>query len=378
MSDFIAKYELGQEPPGTWESDVGRLAVSAGIEVLAASRVGRQLTLTIRVPGGAGALAGDIAEAFWRDVVPALAGPDAEGSARRVESSERPGRSASAWALRVLPMVIGATVFLAFFGMLVFEMGLNWSRFSRSGFYASFLSGIIFAASLLLLLGSLGALYAGVLRKQRSASEQAEREQQQAVQERAWVRQVAGEDPKALARIELARIALRMRATSMRGDADRLWRRSSWSYRGACTFFLLSLAGPTVAAVLVLDSTAPDWHFMFGGLSLAAVPLGIGTALLRHDTRLREQYQESARDVAELERYELALDYARISSDASYQATLQQVIAQLLTSRGGPVPPRAEEGASAPGEALPGVQKLISVTVDATRDVVGSLVKKNG
>ncbi len=81
--------------------------------------------------------------------------------------------------------------------------------------------------------------------------------------------------------------------------------------------------------------------------------------------------------MAELERYELALDYARISSDASYQATLQQVIAQLLTSRSGPVPPRAEEGAST-GEALPGVQKLISVTVDATRDVVGSLVKKNG
>jgi hypothetical protein len=56
---------------------------------------------------------------------------------------------------------------------------------------------------------------------------------------------------------------------------------------------------------------------MFGGLSLAAVPLGIGTALLRHDTRLREQYQDSAREVASLERYELALDYARIASSES-------------------------------------------------------------
>lgn len=117
----------------------------------------------------------------------------------------------------------------------------------------------------------------------------------------------------------------------MRRDADQLWQRSVWAYRSALAFFLLAIAGPTVGATLLLRATALDWHLMFGGLGLAAVPLTIGTALLRHDTKLREQYKEAARDAATLERYELALDYARIGAQPGYDAALQQVITQLLT-----------------------------------------------
>ncbi|HYO52356.1 hypothetical protein [Archangium sp.] len=206
----------------------------------------------------------------------------------------------------------------------------------------------------------------------------------QAVQERALVQQVAGEeDPKMQARLELARIRLRSRASSMRGDADRLWKRSLWTYWGALFFFVLAIAGPGVAATLLLNSTNPDWHFMFGGLSLAAVPLGIGTALLRHDTKLREQYQEAARDVASLERYELALDYAQIASLKTYQATMQQVIVQLLSNRPGlpvqsPLSPTAgEKGEEA--ESASGIQKILDATVEKTGEVVAAIVpKKSG
>jgi transketolase C-terminal domain/subunit len=64
-----------------------------------------------------------------------------------------------------------------------------------------------------------------------------------------------------------------------------------------------------LAATLLLTSSTLDWHLMFGGFGLAVVPLTIGTALLRHDTKLREQYREAARDVTTLERYDLAPDY---------------------------------------------------------------------
>jgi len=157
-----------------------------------------------------------------------------------------------------------------------------------------------------------------------------ERQQQAAAEQ--LVKEIAkNEDPKLTIRIEAARVSLRMRAGRMRRDADQLWQRSVWAYRSAVGFFLLAIAGPTVAATLLLKAVTLDWHVMFGGFGLAAVPLTIGTALLRHDTKLREQYQESARDVATLERYELALDYARIGPQASYDATLQQVINQLMT-----------------------------------------------
>ncbi|WP_224241036.1 hypothetical protein [Hyalangium gracile] len=121
--------------------------------------------------------------------------------------------------------------------------------------------------------------------------------------------------------------------------------RPSNPYRGALSFYVLSIAGPVMAATLLPRDGTLDWHFMFGGFGLAAVPLTIGTALLRHDTKLREQYEKAANNVATLERYELALDYARIGAQPSYDATLQQVITQLLT-----LPP-ATPGAAA---AAPG------------------------
>lgn len=165
----------------------------------------------------------------------------------------------------------------------------------------------------------------------RNPEDRVSEQQQQVIAEELSKEIAKNEDPKLTTRIEAARVSLRMRAGRMRRDADQLWQRSVWAYRGAIGFFLLAIAGPTVAATLLLKAVTLDWHVMFGGFGLAAVPLTIGTALLRHDSKLREQYKEAARDVATLERYELALDYARIGPQASYDATLQQVITQLMT-----------------------------------------------
>ncbi|MBZ4370131.1 hypothetical protein [Corallococcus sp. AS-1-6] len=200
---------------------------------------------------------------------------------------------------------------------------------------------------------------------------------QDAVRERVLAQTVeTEEDPKLIARLELARIALRSRASLMRGDANRLWQRSIWAYRGAFIFFLLAIAGPGVAAAIVLNSSNPDWHFMFGGLSLAAVPLGIGTALLRHDAKLREQYQQAAQDIASLERYELALDYAHISSQETYQLTMQQVINQLILGRNEASITRGTDSSTSDGDLGASVQKIMSTAAEKTSNIIETLAQK--
>ncbi|MDC0711830.1 hypothetical protein POL68_25395 [Stigmatella sp. ncwal1] len=378
MPDFVGTYQLAGAPPEQWNDQLRTLASTAGLELRSASQAGQRLTIVVRVPKDAAAPASEIAGSFLADAMSVFSGGPAEsGRTQLINTSLVKPRPASIFDLRrsVIPYL---------FALLGVVIVLVLS--SRLGDIYRFLLATTTAieriAFLVTLLGtSLAALGTrNTLRRELAARTQKE---QQAVQERALVQQVAGEeDPKMRARLELARIALRSRASSMRGDADRLWMRSVWAYRGALGFFLLAIAGPSVAAFLLLASQNPDWHFMFGGLSLAAVPLGIGTALLRHDTKLREQYQEAARDVASLERYELALDYARIASLEIYQRTMQQVITQLLFARPSLLsqtrvaPPGS--GKDAEGEGTPGVQKLFDVTVEKAGEVVAAIVPKKG
>ncbi|ADO67820.1 hypothetical protein [Stigmatella aurantiaca] len=381
MPDFVGTYQLAGAPPEQWNAQLRTLASTAGLEVRSTSLAGQRLTLVVRVPKNAAAPASDIAGSFLADALSVFSGGPSDGGRAQLLSTSlvRP-RPASIFDLRrsIIPYLY------ALLGLvIVLTLPLISSRLSD--IYLSLLSTTTATERLAFLVALLGAFLAalGTLNALRREIAERTQKEHQAVQERALVQQVAEEeDPKLRARLELARIALRSRASSMRGDANRLWLRSVWAYRGALGFFLLAIAGPSVAAFLLLASQNPDWHFMFGGLSLAAVPLGIGTALLRHDTKLREQYQEAARDVASLERYELALDYARIASPETYQRTMQQVIQQLLLSRPGLLAPARGAppgiGKEADGEGSPGVQRLFDVTVEKAGEVVAAIVPKKG
>ena len=326
----------------------------------------------IRVPGGRTKPPSEIVGPFLADVVSVLSGGRTGNTrAQLVGTSLARSRTELLISIGRSPVLY---VFAATIGVLAYGFV---DEFLRSLRPFSLVDRIVLGVSLVVPLLALIALFGNSLRRELAAKTEKE---QQAVQERVLVQQVAEEEePKLRARLELARIALRSRARSMRGDADRLWQRSVWAYRGAFGFFLLAIAGPGVAAALLLKSANPDWHFMFGGLSLAAVPLGIGTALLRHDTKLREQYQRAAHDVASLERYELALDYARIASPETYQATMQQVIAQLLLSRTAPLAsPGVIAAGGEHGESEGGlrVQKLLDATVEKAGEVVAAIVPK--
>jgi hypothetical protein len=379
MTDFTGTYEFTGELPQQWSEQLRNLASTAGLDLRAASKVGSRLIITIRVPKTVPAPASEVAGAFLADVASVLSGSVDSGRAQLISTAVARSRA------RPILSFIGAILALSASGAVSLYGVISIVGFLESLGVSPAISVFLLAGISIIFVAAV-MTFGGNVRQEFAATAERER---QAVQESALAQQVAGEeDPKLRARIELARIALRIRASSMRSDADRLWKRSIWAYRGAFVFFLLAIAGPGVASLLLLNSAAPDWHFMFGGLSLAAVPLGIGTALLRHDTKLREQYHEAAQDVAALERYELALDYARIATPETYQATMQQVITQLLMPRsafGNQVQPSATREARArelekSGETddVPGVQRIVSATVDAARDVVTSIAPKKG
>ncbi|KFA87553.1 hypothetical protein [Archangium violaceum] len=130
------------------------------------------------------------------------------------------------------------------------------------------------------------------------------------------------------------------------------------------------------ATLLFLRGAAAEWYLMFGGVGLAAVPLFLGAAMLRHEAKLREQYREVSREVANLERLDLALEYARIESEAgsTHAKALDQVVTQLLalppaSSGTNALPPAALSGKSevreSDSESDAAIVKVLEATLNA-------------
>ncbi|RKH30761.1 hypothetical protein D7Y13_21420 [Corallococcus praedator] len=369
MADYSGIYHLSGEPPEAWRTQLDALASSAGLKVQLASKTSRTLRVIIHVPANFAGLADELVSSFLIDAA-SIVSRDPAGSGRaRLVATSRVAPSAKPWTSKALNAIL-----IILIGALPY--------FIYSSSIGNIGKLVLAALTFFIVLGGILAWIASFGANLRESFSEKGRAQD-AVRERVLAQEVAtAEDPKLVARLELARIALRSRTSLMRGDADRLWRRSVWAYRGAFAFFILAIAGPGVAAMILLKSPNPDWHFMFGGLSLAAVPLGIGTALLRHDAKLREQYQQSAQDVASLERYELALDYARIASQETYHTTMQQVIRQLILGRpstpsGAQVESKAT-GNDSKNENDSNIQAIIESTTNKANEIITSIVPKKG
>ncbi|SEM56076.1 hypothetical protein SAMN05444354_118163 [Stigmatella aurantiaca] len=343
MPDFVARYQLSGPPPQGWKEQLEKFAADSGLKAFA-SIVGKQAVIQCRVPESSAEKAGAIAKAFFDEAAAALTGASGGTWIKLVSSA--PVRQKPP----VLLYAIGGTVALAAaFFLKVSDATSGINETAKAVIFA-----VMFLATGVWLLVDMRAARAlGVIEEQLQQHDEAAH----------LARQIAeGEDPRRTTRIEAARVSLRMRAGRLRRDADQLWQRSVWAYRGALSFYVLSIAGPGMAATLVFRADTLDWHYMFGGFGLAAVPLTIGTALLRHDTKLREQYEKAANNVATLERYELALDYARIGAQPSYDATLQQVITQLLT-----LPPATPGAAATSPGGKEDVESQAAITAVATK-----------
>lgn len=170
---------------------------------------------------------------------------------------------------------------------------------------------------------------------ERTQAELQRRRRSQPSGDRAEVQHPVGTDPAFLEAesllLEHERVSLdslQVRTRAIRDDRDLLRDRAQSAYRLACLFLLLALGGPVFAGWLLFSRG--DWHFLLASLSIAAVPLAIGLALLRHDTKLREQHGEAEAQLEVLDRLNLALEYARTAGKEVYSETLRQVIAALL------------------------------------------------
>jgi hypothetical protein len=378
MPDFVATYRLTEDPPERWYAEISALADSSGLGVASVKKGGsRQLSITVRAPKNTHGLTNELVSSFFSDVVNILS--SGKGGAQRAQLVDlRPTGKFSA-RTNIILSVLGFNAALVAIASIIYSAYSYIYKGAPPELNTLGTIGMIGVAGFTFIVPR--ALEEELPRASGSGLPADVEKNVQIVNERVLAQEVSTtEDPKTQARVELARIRLRGRASSMRGDADRLWRRSLWAYRGAFAFYCIAIAiGPAVAARLLLMKEQPDWHFMFGGLSLAAVPLAIGTALLRHDTKLRDQYQEAARDVALLERYELALDYSQLTSSGNYQKTIQQVVSQLLLSRPAMTThssPSSTSDANEDAESLSAARKIVDRAVDKAVDVIDSITPR--
>jgi hypothetical protein len=326
MPDFDGRYVLAAAPPAEWKKQIERLAENANVEVRSVVLKGRNLVITCRVPKKTTAAADVVAHTFFEQAVAALSAPGA-GSKGAALTHVEPTLPFGRYVLQTLPGVARAiaSIFWPVILAVMASIGLahlNGSPPEYGRVAIAAVAGLIF----------IGLLEYGfdAYRDRDGSSRRitTEAEAARVVQEAA-----KDEDPKRWRRIEAARVALRRDTGRMRMDADQLWRRSVRVGRTAVGVFILALAGPAVPAYLLLTSSAKEWYLMFGGFGLAAVPLLIGAAMLRHEAKLREQYREVSREVANLERLDLALEYARIESEpnSTHAKALDQVVTQLLS-----------------------------------------------
>ena len=94
---------------------------------------------------------------------------------------------------------------------------------------------------------------------------------------------------------------------------------------GMCVF---ALAGPFAAYRLA--AIHEHWEYMLGGSTLAAVLLGAGTALLRHDNKMQEQIQKSQGEFLYFSRLKTGLQCASTLSEEEYRKGLTIVTTHLL------------------------------------------------
>lgn len=328
MPDFDGRYVLAAAPPAEWRKQIERLAENANVEVRSAVLKGLNLVITCRVPKKTTAAADVVAQTFFEQAVAALSAPDA-ASKGTVLTHVEPTLSFGRYVLQAIPAA-ARTIVLMFwpgFAGLAIGTGLVLLHRALPEAYGSEVTLALAASFLVAFVVYL--LYDSY--RERDGSRRritTEAEAARVVQEAA-----KDEDPKRWRRIEAARVALRRDTGRMRMDADQFGRRSIRVGRTAVGVLIIALACPLVPAYLLLTSSAKEWYLMFGGFGLAAVPLLIGTALLRHEAKLRDQYREVSREVANLERLDLALEYARIESEpgSTHAKALEQVVAQLLS-----------------------------------------------
>jgi hypothetical protein len=124
--------------------------------------------------------------------------------------------------------------------------------------------------------------------------------------------------------------AIELHAQQLRTEINGLRARALASFIPGLLLCICSLIGPLIA--FRLAEKHGKWEFMIGGSTLAAVLLAAGSALLRHDNKVRDQIQASQSELLYFSRLKTGLDCAATLSADQYRRGLEMVTAHLLAA----------------------------------------------
>lgn len=125
--------------------------------------------------------------------------------------------------------------------------------------------------------------------------------------------------------------SIRHLSLRLAADVNRLRRRAFFAFVPGTFLCLSALSGPVVSVIMIRQHPQ-QWQYMLGGSAVAVVLLGAGTALLRHDAKLREQMFAARVELLYFSRLQAGLDCAMAVSKEAFLKGLSQVSAHLLAA----------------------------------------------
>jgi hypothetical protein len=132
--------------------------------------------------------------------------------------------------------------------------------------------------------------------------------------------------------------AIDLHTERLKQDIVALKRRAFFAFIPGLLLCLAAVGGPIIS--LWLAKTQQDWHYMLGGSFVAAVLLGAGSVLLRHDNKIRAQIEGSKGEYLYFSRLRTALDLAltlgqpesRSAGKEEYRKALVVITEHLLAA----------------------------------------------
>jgi hypothetical protein len=162
--------------------------------------------------------------------------------------------------------------------------------------------------------------------------------------------------------------AVDLHVARLNSEIEALRRRAFGAFLPGILLCVGSAAGPWVAVELA-RAHPEHWQYMLGGSATALVLLGAGSALLRHDAKLREQLISSKSELLYFSRIQTGLDCARALGVEEYTKGLVLVTAHLLAA-----PPSLVASKSAPGEKTDGSAATKTENDNAERQALDLLL----
>jgi hypothetical protein len=177
--------------------------------------------------------------------------------------------------------------------------------------------------------------------------------------------------------VRIQEAAIRVHTERLQKEIEELGKRAGRAFQAGLVLCISALSGPGIALYQI--SKHADWHYLLGGSAVAAVLLGAGAALLRHDNKSREQIQVAKSEYLYFSRLATGLACAQSLKQKAdwkpeqeeYRKALAAVTAHLLAA-----PPNlTRPDVAAPAAAA---EDSGALSVDRIAELAAAMLRKSG